>query len=310
MLYVNASEVAKLIGRNPYESTSKALLNVLSRSREWGPRVEALRTSMGVVTVSDTLKTLSEPAQLSMSRGVADAISANSIVDLDKAIQHAVDDVTRQEHTRWLEIVAVDVASKVVGGSARATMSVDAAMAVIASDPAVAQKAGAEAAARAAESMAVIAPALTSSIVMARGTALEAGAINEYERAHSTRVANRNDTRLQLRTRTYVITGYLDGFDESSNTLIEVKNRTRRWDSVPDYDMVQVHVYLEMLKHAGRVNPKAVLIERFPGGDVRETAVAPCAPDEWLRIDATLQSLARRVASMTSDNLIQLMQHT
>jgi hypothetical protein len=155
-------------------------------------------------------------------------------------------------------------------------------------------------------SMSVLKPVVEASVIKERGTRMEAAVLDTYEASHATKVGMRNDKRMHLRAPAYTITGCIDGFDELKSQIIEVKNRRRLWARVPEYDIIQVRVYLAILAFNEKLPLlSGKLVERFPGGDVRETLVPHCL-EEWARIDAELTALAERVQTMTEDSIREL----
>jgi hypothetical protein len=155
-----------------------------------------------------------------------------------------------------------------------------------------------------AHAMSTVAPLVEAEVVKQRGTALESVALDAYGDARGTAVTQRNDHMLYLRNHQYILGGRIDGWDAATHTLIEVKNRRRMWATVPEYDLIQVRVYLAMLAAKPDATPAAtgLLLEKFPDGSTRETRVHHEA-QAWARIHTGLVRVAQRFASVTADDV-------
>ena len=86
MLHVHASEVAKLIGDNPFEKPDAALLGVLSRTARWRTVISKTRQEMGILTEQQVLDQV-KPEVLQQS--VLEACNAKSEADITKAVESA-----------------------------------------------------------------------------------------------------------------------------------------------------------------------------------------------------------------------------
>jgi hypothetical protein len=331
LLHVYASEVAKLIGDNPFETPDAALVTVLSRTAKWRGVVARVRQELGLLTETQVLEEVKaqHDGAGALAAGVQGACAATSDAELQKAVDAAVAAV-RDSHERTLLQAAAtkELRALIPGASADAAVA-DAAVAAAAGDPVAALRAlnpqaleavTAQVAAAAAEHMRTAKPVVEAAIVKERGTALEAAVLDRFEAAHHTKVGMRNSQRFQLRADTYVVSGYIDGYDQARNMLIEVKNRRRVWTNVPLYDLTQMRVYLAMLQahgvperqqEGGGAQPLLLggrLVERFPDGSVRETGVPVCAR-EWDRIHAGLGCVARRFQDLTEEDVVTLVTH-
>jgi hypothetical protein len=266
MLHVHASEVAKLIGENPFETQEASLITVLARTSKWRHLIAKTRLDLGLLTEQQVL----DQAQDALKQGVAQACAASSEAEISKAVEFAVDEARRKHELKLLES-----SPKLEGLKEQ----VDA-------------------------HMRVAQPVIEAAIVKERGIQLEQAVLNGYESKHDTTVDMRNSQRYQLRGENYVITGYIDGFDSVNNVLIEVKNRRRHWRMVPVYDLIQMRVYLAMLApHKDSLSGK--LVERFPDGTVRETSVPNC-DKEWARIQTELCKVSKRAQALTEEDVINM----
>lgn len=80
-----------------------------------------------------------------------------------------------------------------------------------------------------------------------RGKKGEESIINEYEKKSGVSVTDRNSQLYYITIEHFRIGGRIDGFDCSSNQLIEVKRRRNKFLGMPKYEKVQCELYLRML---------------------------------------------------------------
>ena len=93
----------------------------------------------------------------------------------------------------------------------------------------------------------------------------------------------------------YTIIGISDGV--RGDQVVEVKNRKRIWATPPNYDIIQLRVYLKIYKKS-----TGVLVEKHPDGSVRETIVID-DEDEWKKINIKLTRMAIQIKSMTIEDI-------
>jgi hypothetical protein len=117
-----------------------------------------------------------------------------------------------------------------------------------------------------------------------RGLQNENHILNKYETERDVKVVERNTKMIRKEYGKFRLIGRLDGFVESENRIVDSKDRTRVWDSVPVYDEIQLRCYMSMTGAA-----EAELIERFPNGETRHTKFYN-EPEKW----KTLQSAVER----------------
>ena len=316
-MYVNASDVAKLIGRHPYESAEVAFSKVVGHSRKWGGETAAAAEMCSVInTTPFNVDNHREVVAL----GISQAVQCTSEAHIVAAISTAVQAITEKTHEACLAETAVrfatakkrkrlDRLARELGSVVDAVDTVDAVDALrllkrsTCADAAAALR---EVADKMQAASAEIAPVVTSKILTERGNALESPALDAFEAEHGTRVSQRNSIMRYLSTQRYVIGGRMDGFDEARHEVVEVKNRKRMWPTVPAYDIVQVRTYVAMLHDSGLHDATGRLLERFPDGNTRETPVAHDLA-EWSSIHAALERVCDRFDALTSDQVLDLM---
>ena len=99
-----------------------------------------------------------------------------------------------------------------------------------------------------------------------RGLNNEEHILNTYEAARDVKVTERNTKMAKKDFGTFKLIGRCDGYVASQNRIVDSKDRTRFWETVPIYDEIQLRCYMKMYDA-----DESELIERFPGGDTRHT---------------------------------------
>lgn len=132
-----------------------------------------------------------------------------------------------------------------------------------------------------------IAAEVRGKVTKQRGLNNEDAILNNYEKEQDVKVTERNTRMIRKDYSTFKIIGRLDGFVESENRIVDSKDRTRVWSSVPIYDEVQMRCYMDMTGAS-----QAELIERFPDRSTRTTKYLNDA-EKWKVIrDAVEQKVA------------------
>ena len=131
-----------------------------------------------------------------------------------------------------------------------------------------------------------------------RGREEEDEVINDAEKRLNIKVSDRNTKSGSLRGENYLVLGRVDGI--SDEDIVEIKTR-KNWFSVPpEYDLVQLRVYLRMFRKA-----KGLLIEENRDrGLTRETRLENC-DNAWESIDRALISSANLLHNCSEDDIIR-----
>jgi hypothetical protein len=124
-----------------------------------------------------------------------------------------------------------------------------------------------------------------------RGILNENAILDQYEAEREVKVVERNTKMCSKDYSTFKLVGRTDGFVASENRIVDSKDRTRVWDSVPIYDEIQLRCYMDMTGAT-----ESELIERFPGGKSRHTKFLN-DPAKWNMIEHALE---RAVDTMRS----------
>lgn len=123
-----------------------------------------------------------------------------------------------------------------------------------------------------------------------RGLNNEDGILNTYETARAVKVVERNTKTIKKDYGEFKLVGRCDGYVASENRIVDSKDRTRFWPTVPMYDEIQLRCYMNMYDAT-----EAELIERFPDGTDRHTKYV-ADPAIWSSLEA---SIRRNVEKLT-----------
>lgn len=132
-----------------------------------------------------------------------------------------------------------------------------------------------------------IAAEVRGKVTKQRGLNNEDAILNNYEKDQDVKVTERNTKMIRKDYNSiFKIVGRLDGFVEKENRIVDSKDRTRVWNSVPIYDEVQMRCYMDMTGAS-----EAELVERFPDKTTRTTKYLNDA-EKWKAIyDAIVQKV-------------------
>jgi hypothetical protein len=99
-----------------------------------------------------------------------------------------------------------------------------------------------------------------------RGIRNEAAILNQYEEDRGVKVVERNTKMCRKTYKGFKLVGRTDGYVASENRIVDSKERTRFFESVPIYDEIQLRCYMDMTGAT-----ESELVERFPDGHTRHT---------------------------------------
>jgi len=127
-----------------------------------------------------------------------------------------------------------------------------------------------------------------------RGTREEEQVLKNTEAAHGSQISNRNERRGMLVEETFCIAGYCDGVMEAESRIVEVKKRRNWFKLPPEYDLVQLRVYMRLFKASS-----GLLVEsQLNGPQHRETLLCDDEP-EWTAICQGLALAAQDIVHAT-----------
>ena len=244
---INASEVAAIVGKNPYKSQSEAIQDCINRNRHGLPPQEFMRarkvcnenkaveklykdlTSDSRKTenthqVTEKKKVFVEDVKKEMTKSVDEKIEQLR-KDYEKDMMEASGPKDERVLTRWFN-----------------------------KDLAELQEEKKEAEAKAAE----VAKAATTRMNTNFGTRKEDTVAEMYEAQTGDKVYKPNKRYDWEIAPGFKVVGKFDGFTDNGK-LVEIKNRVRRlFGEVKEYESVQIHVYMKMANV-----DTAHLVERF-----------------------------------------------
>lgn len=128
-----------------------------------------------------------------------------------------------------------------------------------------------------------------------RGLQNEDKILNTYEADRKVVVTERNTRMLRMDKEEFVLVGRTDGFVAEQNRVVDSKDRTTYWKTVPVYDEIQLRVYMHMMDAKD-----SELVEKFPNGTKRNT-VFENDPEVWADIEAKLRLTTRRMVDILAD---------
>ena len=108
-----------------------------------------------------------------------------------------------------------------------------------------------------------------------RGLNNEETILDSYEVAKQVKVTERNTKTIKRDFGTYKLVGRCDGYVADQKRIVDSKDRTRAWPSVPLYDEIQLRCYMQLYDAL-----EAELVERFPDKTHRNT-VYTNDPEKW-----------------------------
>lgn len=128
-----------------------------------------------------------------------------------------------------------------------------------------------------------------------RGLVNENRILDTYEAQHAVKVTERNTKTLKKNFGTFTLVGRCDGYVASESRIVDSKDRTRHWPTVPLYDEIQLRCYMNLYDAK-----ESELIERFPTGEVRHTRFEN-DPEKWAAIVAQVERKVEQMNAVLTD---------
>jgi len=282
----SASDVASLLGRNPYRSKNESLLKVISMMPKFKELVLDVKTTMGAKTDREIVAGASPAAIKAMWASVDQSVGATSDAQVETAIKTFKQEHIRQVVQETLEgkrtptcVALEEVVARVLAGQTTIEKEM----------PTLCANAEVKTAIETTQEHQVLA----SEIQKRRGTKLEDKAENDHAAATGIEVTGRNSF-VDFECDSYRLIGYLDGMQ--GEKVVETKNRKRFWTVPPAYDFVQLRCYMFM-----KGKKDGVLLENFPGRGPRTTEV-PWNDEQWAEIHDGLCDVARTIENITEED--------
>ena len=234
---LRASEVAGLIGRHKYTTTSKAVADVFARHHK--TRWNCAKTRAGVMDPTEIGRIALRGCGAAKT-AIGEAVVAGTKEATERALENVLDALMCQEQgvmtrTRRQEFdkrakCAVDVAKKI--------------------------------------------------IYTEIGKNKEDKGLDQHAKKIGRDVGRRNASYHRLDGPGFIVWGMIDGYDETTRTVIEHKQRQNRlFRRLPNYERVQCFLYMRMTN-----SRKATLVQTF--GDEQSTFDVFWDDEEWESIYA------------------------
>lgn len=119
-----------------------------------------------------------------------------------------------------------------------------------------------------------------------RGIQNENNILDQYEVQRDVKVVERNTKMCKKTYSNFKLNGRTDGYVPTENRIVDSKDRTRFWETVPIYDEIQLRCYMDMTGVS-----ESELVERFPDGNVRHTKFLN-DPEKWKPIEQAIEQAA------------------
>jgi hypothetical protein len=144
----------------------------------------------------------------------------------------------------------------------------------------------------------LLAAEVRGQVAKQRGTRNEAAILNQYEEDRGVKVVERNTKMCRKTYSNFKLVGRTDGFVASENRIVDSKDRTRAFESVPIYDEIQLRCYMDMTGAT-----ESELVERFPDGTTRHTKFMN-DPEKWKAIENALERAALKYVAAIEDEAV------
>lgn len=128
-----------------------------------------------------------------------------------------------------------------------------------------------------------------------RGLGNEEKILDGYEAAREVKVTERNTKTIKKDCGNYKLVGRCDGYVADQKRIVDSKDRTREWPSVPLYDEIQLRCYMTMYDAV-----ESELIERFPNKTERHTLFRNDS-DKWTHIHDLIERGVAKLQAALQD---------
>jgi hypothetical protein len=300
--YVNATKVAALIGRNVFEPKEKALLDFLKSANPqfspltshacpcdtWQEYVRKNQNKKLSDQLSDAIKGEStSTSSLNLLKSDTNtnlALLSEKGAEIHNVIQDQAEKASRAQSDIEINEILKDTEDKV----AKVAKEIE--------EYAFVDK----------NFVKETVLSCSRAVMMTRGNMLEESALNKMEEEKNVKslnkknISQRNTKMRYIRTNAFSVGGKIDGYDEDEDVVIEVKNRIRKTAScfTPyDSEIVQVTIYMKMMRLEGKACKAAIIREVFPDGSTKSTTI-DWSEEEWKRIEDGLLLFCEEYAKL------------
>jgi len=141
-----------------------------------------------------------------------------------------------------------------------------------------------------------IADEIRGQVSKQRGLDNEEKILDGYEAAREVKVTERNTKTIKKDMGNYRLVGRCDGYVADQKRIVDSKDRTRQWPSVPLYDEIQLRCYMQMYDAV-----ESELIERFPNKTERHT-LFPNDAGKWKHIHDLIEKNVTKLNDALEDD--------
>ena len=301
--YVNATKVAALIGRNVFESKERALLDFLKNANPqfspltshscpcdtWQEYIRKNQCKTMSDRFADTLKgdistSFSLPTSLLVNSGLVEKGA-----ELEDVVKNQAVKASRAQSDAEVRGILKETEAKV----SKVAKEMQQCIGDLQTDTNFVKE---------------TVLSSTKAVVMSRGNLLEDSALNNMEEEiinltnskAKKNISQRNSKMRYIRTNAFSVGGKIDGYDEDEDVVVEVKNRIRKTSSCSspyDSEIVQVRLYMKMMRLEGKECKAAIIREVFPDGSTKSTTV-DWSEEEWQKIEDGLLLFCEEYAKL------------
>ena len=308
----SATQVAGAIGRHTYQPVYQVMYEVFKKDTVASERIKAIEQEHNRKPLKNFKGNILKDREIQSS--VFTALDNCKVADKAIALEHAAAEVLVDAEKRSHELdlkkaagIEVSEEEKKAAELAilQATEARKVAVANVAAAPSVAESLNAvEAACKKVVSRTPnMTPEMATQLLAdargevakKRGLQNEDAILNTYETERKVVVTERNTKMLRMEKDDFILVGRTDGFVAEQNRVVDSKDRTTYWKTVPVYDEIQLRVYMHLLDATD-----SELVEKFPNGSRRATVFVN-DPEEWAEIEAKLHLVTRKMRGILED---------
>lgn len=308
----SATQVAGAIGRHKYQPVHQVMYDVFKKDTQAGAIIESIEKAHNRKALKNFKGAFLKDREI--QRSVFAALDECKTVDTAVAAELLAREVLVEAEKRSHDLdmkkavgieVSVEEKAAVAAAIVRASEARKKAAAEVAAAPSVdVSLARVEAACKkVVERTPNMTPEMATQLLAdargevakKRGLQNEDKILNTYEADRKVVVTERNTKMLRMEKDTFVLVGRTDGYVAEMNRIVDSKDRTRYWDTVPLYDEIQLRVYM----HMANANDSE-LVEKFPNGTKRNT-VFENDPEIWEDIEANLCVVTRKMQEILTN---------
>ena len=278
----SASDVASLIGKNPYKTKKETLLKTLKMMPKFKDIILQVKKDTGAKSDAEIIKEVSPEIKKVLNESIRSTVLSTSEKEIDQTIQLFKE-----------KLLLTIVEDTLLGKREAKTIEMKDAIVRINVGESTVKEECAILNLNDTKEVEVI----VSEIQKQRGIQLEKIVEDNYTKKTSLPVVERN-TFIKYECDQYKLIGYIDGMVE--NKVMETKNRKRFWKEPPLYDMIQLRCYMFM---KGKLD--GILYENFPEEEPRETLLL-WDENEWNDIHEKLCTLVDEIHHLSIEEVKEL----